>query len=53
MLRILTTGLTALFITASPLAYAQVPSDEVHITAADLAQLTDMRVNIVKAAVDT
>jgi len=50
MLRILTTGLTALFITASPLAYAQSPSAEIHVTAADLAQLTDMRVNIVKAA---
>src|SRR6516162_194739 len=50
MLRIVATGLTALFVTASPLAYAQAPSAEIHITAADLAQLTDMRVNIVKAA---
>lgn len=50
MLRIVATGLAAVFITASSLAYAQAPSAEVHITAADLAQLTDMRVNIVKAA---
>ena len=50
MFRIAATGLTALFITASPLAYAQAPSAELHITAADLAQLTDMRVNIVEAA---
>ena len=50
MLRIVATGLTALFVTASPLAYAHAPSVEIHITAADLAQLTDMRVNIVKAA---
>ena len=50
MLRIVATGLTAFFITASPLAYAQARSAEIHITAADLAQLTDMRVNMVKAA---
>ena len=50
MLRIVATGLTAFFITASPLAYAQARSAEIHITAADLAQLTDMRINMVKGA---
>jgi hypothetical protein len=51
MLKIVTAGLTALLITTSPLAYAQAPSaDEGRLTAADLAKLTDMRVDIVKAA---
>src|SRR3974377_1440895 len=51
MLKIVTAGLTALFITASPLGYAQTPSaDEGRLSAADLAKLTDMRVDIVKAA---
>ena len=43
-------GLTALFIIASPLAYAQAPSDGPRLSAADLERLTDARINIVKAA---
>ena len=51
-------GLTALFVTASSLAYAQAPSttttvggqDDTKLSAADLNALTDARINIVKAA---
>jgi hypothetical protein len=50
MLKIVAAGVTALFVTASPLAYAQAPSAGAHLGAADLAKLTDVRVNIVKAA---
>ena len=52
MLKIVTAGLTALFLTASPLAYAQAPSGEIvlRLNAADLGRLTDMRINFVKAA---
>ena len=54
MLRMLSAGMTTLVIVAgSSLAYAQGPSDEStspRITAADLNNLTDARVNVVKAA---
>ena len=47
MLRIVTAGLTALFVTASPLAYAQTAATP---SAADWNTLTDMRIDVVKAA---
>jgi hypothetical protein len=52
MLKIVAAGATALVLTASPLAYAQSSSDEVRerLSAADLSNLTDARVNIVKTA---
>ena len=54
MLKIVTAGVTALLVTASPLAYAQspsqVPSAGERISTADLDKLTDIRVNVVKAA---
>src|SRR5262249_33282577 len=58
MLKLLTAGLTALFVTASPLAYAQVPGAAPvpgamgpdHLSPADLAKLTDARIELVKAA---
>jgi hypothetical protein len=51
MLKMVAAGATAFFLTASPLAYAQSPLDEVRerISAADLSALTDARINIVKA----
>ena len=49
MLRIVATGVTALFIAGSQLAYAQVRELE-RVTAADVDALTDARVNVVKAA---
>ena len=50
MLKIVAAGLAALFVTASPLAYAQAPSDGPRLSAADLERLTESRINIVKAA---
>jgi hypothetical protein len=50
MLKIVAAGLTALFVTASPLAYAQAPTGGPRLSAADVDRLTDARVNIVKAA---
>jgi hypothetical protein len=59
MLKIVSAGVTALFITGSPLAYAQTPAQapstkevrEVErLNEADMAHLTDARVNVVKAA---
>ena len=56
MLKTVTAGLTALFVTASSLAYAQAPStagseqDEPRLSTADLNALTDARIGIVKAA---
>ena len=41
MLKIVAAGLAALFITASPLAYAEAPSDGPRLSAADLERLTD------------
>jgi len=50
MLKILAAA-TALFITASPLAYAQTPSSPPErLSAADWNKLTDLRIDLVKAA---
>ena len=56
MLKTVVAGLTALFVTASSLAYAQAPStagseqEDSRLSAADLNALTDARIAIVKAA---
>ena len=56
MLKTVAAGLTALFVTASSLAYAQAPStagseqEEPRLSAGDLSALTDARIAIVKAA---
>jgi LTXXQ motif family protein len=50
MLKIITAGVTALFVTAAPLAYAEQAASHDRITAADLENLTDARIEIVKAA---
>ena len=51
MLRIVAAGLTALFVTASPLAYAQTAASAATIpSAAEWNSLTDMRIDVVKAA---
>ena len=56
MLKTVAAGLTALFVTASSLAYAQAPStagseqEEQRLSAADLNALTDARIAVVKAA---
>ena len=52
MLRIAAVGLTALFVTVSPPAYAQAPSagGPERLSAADMTALTDARMNIIKAA---
>ena len=43
-------GLTALFVTASPLAHAQTAASAATPSAADWNNLTDMRIDVVKAA---
>ena len=56
MLKTVAAGLTALFVTASSLAYAQAPSvaepeqENLRPSSADLNALTDARIGIVKAA---
>ena len=50
MLKIVAAGVTALFVTAAPLAYAEQAASSERLTAADLEQLTDARIKIVKAA---
>jgi hypothetical protein len=52
MLKIVAAGVTALFVTASPFAYAQAPSAGAleRLSEADLSTLTDARIDIVKAA---
>ena len=50
MLRIVAAGVTALFLTASPLAYAETPSGGAPLSAADWGKLTDLRIDLVKAA---
>ena len=51
MLKIATAGLTALFVTASPLVYAQTPSMQTieHLTPSDWSALTDAKIDIVRA----
>jgi len=52
MLKIVATGATALFVAASPLAYAQTPSTAKPepLKVADRNTLTDLRIDLVKAA---
>src|SRR6267142_3399386 len=52
MKNIVVVGATALFLIASPLAYAQTPSPATpeRLNAADRNTLTDMRIDLVKAA---
>ena len=52
MLKLAAAGVTALFVTASPLAYAQTPSGapSEQLKATDVDSLTDARIEIVKAA---
>jgi Spy/CpxP family protein refolding chaperone len=52
MLKLVTAGATALFVTASPLAYAQAPSTGAaeRLNVADWNKLTDLRIDLVKAA---
>jgi LTXXQ motif family protein len=52
MLKIVTAGATALFVTASPIAQAQTPSAATpeRLKVADQNTLTDMRIDLVKAA---
>ncbi len=52
MVKIAAAGLTALFVAASPLAYAQTPSAGTpgRLNAADMTTLTNARINILKAA---
>jgi Spy/CpxP family protein refolding chaperone len=53
MLKIATAGLTALFVTASPFAYAQAPAAAgapQPLNAAEMNSLTDMRIDLVKSA---
>jgi len=52
MLKIVAAAATAFVITASPLAYAQTPSAALpeRLSAADWTKLTDLRIDLVKAA---
>ena len=50
MLKIVTAGVTALFVTASPVVYAQTAASAATPSAADWNTLTDMRIDVVKAA---
>jgi len=51
MSKIVAAVVTTLFLTASPLAYAQVPAAGVveRLSAGDVSALTDARINLVKA----
>ena len=50
MLKIIAAAVTALLVMASPPAYSQATSDGERLSTADLSALTDMRIDIVKAA---
>jgi hypothetical protein len=51
MMKIVVVGATALFLTASPIAHAQTPSTTPErLNAADRNTLTDMRIDLTKAA---
>src|SRR6516162_10336461 len=52
MTKIVTAAVTTLFLTASPLAYAQAPGAGAlqRLSTADVTALTDARINLVKAA---
>ena len=55
MLKIVAAGVTALFVTACPIAHAQTPpaATPERINLADRNALTDMRIDLVKAALLT
>ena len=46
MLKIVAAGVTALFVTAALLAYAEQAASRERLTATDLEQLTDARIKI-------
>ena len=52
MSKIIAAAVTTLFLTASPIAYAQgpAPAPLERLTAGDVSALTDARINLVKAA---
>jgi hypothetical protein len=50
MWKIATAGVTALFVSASPLAYAQTAASAATPSASEWNSLTDMRIDVVKAA---
>ena len=50
MLKIVAAGVTALFVTAAPLAWAEQAASQDRLTATDWEQLTDARIKLVKAA---
>jgi hypothetical protein len=50
MLKIIAAGVTALFVIAAPLAYAEQAASQGRLSASDLENLTDARIEIVKAA---
>ena len=52
MLKIIAAGVTALFITAAPLAYAEQAASPERLTAADWDALTDARIKIGKATLE-
>jgi hypothetical protein len=50
MWKLATAGVTALFVSASPLAYAQTAASAATPSASEWNSLTDMRIDVVKAA---
>jgi len=50
MLKLVAAGVTALFVTASPVAYAQTAASAATPSATDWNNLTDLRIDVVKAA---
>ena len=50
MFKLVAAGVTALFVTASPVAYAQTAASAATPSATDWNNLTDMRIDVVKAA---
>ena len=50
MFKLVAAGVTALFVTASPVGYAQTAASEATPSATDWNNLTDLRIDVVKAA---
>jgi len=50
MFKVVAIGVTALFVTASPAAHAQTAANAATPSASDLNGLTDLRIDVVKAA---
>ena len=50
MFKLVAAGVTALFVTASPVAYAQTAASAATPSATDWNNLTDLRIDVVKAA---